>query len=89
MELGAQLLVFQFQFPAVPVLLIGLAVEFLKLVFVVALQAAGARILAPDPWSGQALQIGTAIAVGADKVGVQIGEGGHGFNRRGIGAAAS
>jgi hypothetical protein len=39
--------------------------------------------------SGQSLQIGTALAVGADKAGVQIGEGGHGFNRRGVEAAAS
>src|SRR5712691_11279300 len=76
-ELGLKLLILSLQLEIVRVGLVQLLVEFLELVFVLALHCATLLIAIPNPLRGQAFQIGTAIPVRADERLIQLAEAGH------------
>ena len=72
MELSSELLVFQFYTFAFSALLAQLFVEFLQLIFVMALRGLVVLILVKDPAGGQSFQIGAAIPVRAAEVVGQV-----------------
>jgi hypothetical protein len=76
-ELCFELLVLAFQFLVATFSLVELLVEFLELVFVLALQAITFLMAIPNPLCGQALQIRAAVAIRTDELLIQLAESGH------------
>jgi hypothetical protein len=79
LELGAELLVFPFQFTIAALLLVELLIELLDNVLVVALGAGDVLIAAPYHVRRQALQIGATIPVGTNEPLIQFGKSRHGL----------
>src|SRR5919108_3415662 len=77
-QLRLELLVLRFQLLVLAMGLIQLLSQLFQLPFIFADQKARLLILTKDPTGGQTLQIGTTIPIRADKIVVQVGEGGHG-----------
>ena len=77
MELSLDLLILQFQLLALPPLFIELAIEFLKLIFILAFRPSHLLIAMKDPAGGQPFQIRTTVPVRTAEVSRQILKLGH------------